>query len=256
LYPSSSSFIRKADRPQVSTFSLTATIIVDKSFLRIQVIAYISTTDHRNRSVPIFALSFLSLSLFLSSSRSFEGRVFCENRNRSVPIFALSFLLLSLFLSSSRPFEGRVHALGRWTMDGSSEREPMWDDRRGCWLLVMRKSGTDLRNRSVPIFALSFLLLSLFLSSSRSLQGRWTAFLSENHSGMIGEVVGCSLLVVGNAKIGYRPKEPVSPHFRSLFSLLFSPFRWFISLEVKLNTGRLPLRKGVLFPREMTCSLV
>jgi len=82
LYPSSSSFIRKADRPQVSTFSLTATIIVDKSFLRIQVIAYISTTDARNPSVPIFALSFLSL---------------------------------SLFLSSSRPFEGRVHALGRWT---------------------------------------------------------------------------------------------------------------------------------------------
>ncbi|MDD4479577.1 MAG: hypothetical protein PHD64_11080, partial [Mesotoga sp.] len=65
LYPSSSSFIRKADRPQVSTFSLTATIIVDKSFLRIQVIAYISTTDLRNRSVPIFALSFLSLSLSL-----------------------------------------------------------------------------------------------------------------------------------------------------------------------------------------------
>jgi len=37
--------------------------------------------------------------------------------------------------------------------------------------------------------------------------------------------------VVGNAKIGYRPQEPVSPHFRSLFSLtlsfslLFSPFR-------------------------------
>ena len=30
---------------QVSTFSLTAAIIVEKSFLRIQVIAYISTTD-------------------------------------------------------------------------------------------------------------------------------------------------------------------------------------------------------------------
>jgi len=87
LYPSSSSFIRKADRREVSTFSLTATIIVDKSFLRIQVIAYISTTDHRSRSVPIFALSFLSLSLFLSSSRTFEGR---------------------------------VHAPGRWTVDGSS----------------------------------------------------------------------------------------------------------------------------------------
>jgi len=39
---------------------------------------------------------------------------------------------------------------------------------------------------------------------------------------MIGEVVGCSLLVVGNAKIGYRPQEPVSPHFRSLFSLTLS----------------------------------
>ncbi len=54
MYPSSSSFIRKADRREVSTFSLTATIIVDKSFLRIQVIAYISTTDARNPSVPIF----------------------------------------------------------------------------------------------------------------------------------------------------------------------------------------------------------
>ena len=46
--------------------------------------------------------------------------------------------------------------------------------------------------------------------------------LSENQCGMIGEVVGCSLLVVGNAKIGYRPQEPVSPHFRSLFSLTLS----------------------------------
>ena len=27
------------------------------------------------------------------------------------------------------------------------------DDRSGCWLLVMRKSGTDARNPSVPIFA-------------------------------------------------------------------------------------------------------
>ncbi|HRR44016.1 MAG TPA: hypothetical protein P5224_05690 [Mesotoga sp.] len=32
---------------------------------------------------------------------------------------------------------------------------------------------------------------------------------------------GCWLLVVGNAKIGYRPQEPVSPHFRRapLFAL-------------------------------------
>ena len=31
----------------------------------------------------------------------------------------------------------------------------------------------------------------------------WEFSLSENQCGMIGEVVGCSLLVVGNAKIGY-----------------------------------------------------
>ncbi|PZC51899.1 hypothetical protein LH53_08390 [Mesotoga sp. TolDC] len=45
LSPRSSSSIRKADRLQVSTFSLTATIIVEKPFLTIQVIAYIPTTD-------------------------------------------------------------------------------------------------------------------------------------------------------------------------------------------------------------------
>ena len=52
----SSSFIRKADRHEVSTFSLTATIIVVKSFLRIQVIAYISTTDVRRIVRPYFRL--------------------------------------------------------------------------------------------------------------------------------------------------------------------------------------------------------
>ncbi|HPD38961.1 MAG TPA: hypothetical protein PK411_11520 [Mesotoga infera] len=146
LYPSSSSFIRKADRREVSTFSLTATIIVDKSFLRIQVIAYISTTDHRSRSVPIFALSFLSLSLFLSSSRTFERR---------------------------------VHGLGRLTMDGSSEREPMWDDRSGCeWCVVKSNSAKIVGKSEIPRSA--------------------------------------------TAKIGYRPKEQVSPHFRSLFSLTLS----------------------------------
>ncbi|AFK06826.1 hypothetical protein Theba_1121 [Mesotoga prima MesG1.Ag.4.2] len=66
----SSSFIRKADRHEVSTFSLTATIIVVKSFLRIQVIAYISTTDHRSRSVPIFR----SQRLAISVKRVFDGR--------------------------------------------------------------------------------------------------------------------------------------------------------------------------------------
>jgi len=65
LSPRSSSSIRKADRLQVSTFSLTATIIVDKSFLRIQVIAYIPTTD---------SIIYISATLLLKGTSAEKGK--------------------------------------------------------------------------------------------------------------------------------------------------------------------------------------